>query len=224
MLRIELGRVVCTYENGLANYTSSSAYPNGYVSGSSAGDSHYAGAVFGDGNVVSIPTAGSTGFVFYIKTQNVGAINIQLNWGRVGSISLYDINAENPTWVKSTGANVAYTWRSFANIPANFEGYVYVSYEDILAYGDWSSIPETITLIHCHLLQVGGDYDTFSMGSIYTTADTVVNGTTAGVVLPEIENPTATFEKLEMQDVAGYGNFVSNEPWDTTKTIMLLYH
>ena len=33
-----------------------------------------------------------------------------------------------------------------------------------------------------------------------------------------------TFEMLEMQDVAGYGNFVSNEPWDTTKTMMLLYH
>ena len=202
-----------SYADGLANYTSNGNYPNGYLSGVTAGEGHYAGAYLDN---LSIATAGATGLVFYVKTQNVGTIGFQIQGGRMKNISLYDVNAENAKWVGVSSYTDYEDWREWCVIPAGFEGYVYVPFAGNT--GDWSTVAETITLIQLWLGQVGGEYGTFSLGNIYTTSDTVVNGTTAGVVLPVVENPTATFEMLKMQDVANYGNFISSEPWDTTAT------
>ena len=112
---------------------------------------------------LNLSTSDNAGAIVYAKTTNVERMSFSTT-DHVKSVKLYDVNAENAQWVTAVSSEQnTDNWRWWINIPQNFEGYIYISFDSAVAKGS-----EAVSNILIGTYCVGGQYGTFNIGNVYT--------------------------------------------------------
>ncbi len=158
---------------------------------------------------VNASSSNFVGIMIYIKTEKAQPLLLSPGEGNNNTAKIYNMNDSIPSWetVDSYSPSGADSWEQFIDIPDNFEGYVYHTFDTIGM--------DNINRYGVRFWTFGGEYGRVGLGNIYgvVSEPDETNQYFAGIeeVSGEIKFDVI---KTPEKNASQYLNFISSAPWD----------
>ena len=115
------------------------------------------------GNVqnLNVPVADYVGIILSVKVEKNQKMTFCPNDSHIGEVKLYNRNSDKPEWVEAFGApaDSSAPWEQYIDMPENFNGYVYISFDDYSK--------EAVNWVLMRFWAIGGEYGRVGVGNIY---------------------------------------------------------